>query len=123
MSLFLNDSDVRQLLTMPLAIEAVEEAHRELSLGHAVDVPRQRTRLPQTALHILQGALPGRDAIGYKAYTSNRSGVRFLVHVFSASTGVLRVVLEADLLGMMRTGAASGVATRWLARPDAEIRG
>ena len=123
MSLFLNESDVRQLLTMPLAIEAVEEAHRELSLGRAVDVPRQRTRLPQTALHILQGALPGRDAIGYKAYTSNRSGVRFLVHLFSASTGVLRVVLEADLLGMMRTGAASGVATRWLARPDAEILG
>ena len=123
MSLFLNESDVRQLLTRPLAIEAVEEAHRELSLGRAVDVPRQRTRLPQTALHILQGALPGRDAIGYKAYTSNRSGVRFLVHLFSASTGALRVVLEADLLGMMRTGAASGVATRWLARPDAEILG
>ena len=123
MSLFLNESDVRQLLTMPLAIDAVEEAHRELSLGRAIDVPRQRTRLPQTALHILQGALPGRDAIGYKAYTSNRSGVRFLVHLFSASTGALRAVLEADLLGMMRTGAASGVATRALARPDAEIVG
>jgi alanine dehydrogenase len=123
MSLFLNEADVRQLLTMPLAIEAVEEAHRELALGHAIDVPRQRTRLPQTALHILQGALPGRDAIGYKAYTSNRSGVRFLVHVFSAATGVLRVVVEADLLGMMRTAAASGVATRWLARPEAEILG
>ena len=123
MSLFLNESEVGQLLTMPLAIEAVEVAHRELSLGKAVDVPRQRTRLPQTALHILQGALPGLDAIGYKAYTSNRSGVRFLVHVFSASKGTLRVVLEADLLGMIRTGAASGVATRWLARPDAEILG
>ena len=123
MSLFLKESDVRQLLTMPLAIEAVEEAHRELALGRAVDVPRQRTRLPQTALHILQGALPARDAIGYKAYTSNRSGVRFLVHVFSASTGALRVVLEADLLGMMRTGAASGVATRVLARPDAQVLG
>jgi alanine dehydrogenase len=123
MPLFLNESDVRQLLTMPLAIDAVEEAHRELALGSAVDVPRQRTRLPQTALHILQGALPGSDAIGYKAYTSNRSGVRFLVHLFSASTGALRVVLEADLLGMMRTGAASGVATRVLARPDAEVLG
>ena len=123
MPLFLNESDVRQLLTMPLAIEAVEEAHRELSLAKAIDVPRQRTRLPQTALHILQGALPGRDAIGYKAYTSNRSGVRFLVHVFSASGGNLRVVLEADLLGMMRTGAASGVATRWLSRLDSEVLG
>ncbi|MFT3961208.1 ornithine cyclodeaminase family protein [Propionivibrio sp.] len=123
MALFLNEDDVRQLLTMPLTLEAVEEAHTELSLARAVDVPRQRTRLPQTALHILQGALPGRDAIGYKAYTSNRSGVRFLVHVFSAASGALRVVLAADYLGMMRTGAASGVATRWLARPDAEVMG
>ena len=123
MPLFLNESDVRQLLTMPLALEAVEEAHRELSLAKAIDIPRQRTRLPQTALHILQGALPGRDAIGYKAYTSNRSGVRFLVHVFSAASGSLRVVLESDLLGMMRTGAASGVATRCLSRPESEILG
>ena len=123
MPIFLNETDVRQLLTMPLVLDAVEEAHSELSLGKAIDVPRQRTRLPQTALHLLQGAMPGRDAIGYKAYTSSRSGVRFLVHVFSAATGGLRVVLEADFLGMMRTGAASGVATRWLARPDAEILG
>lgn len=123
MALYLNEDDVRQLLTMPLTLEAVEEAHKELSLARAIDIPRQRTRLPQTALHILQGALPGRDAIGYKAYTSNRSGVRFLVHVFSAASGALRAVLAADTLGMMRTGAASGVATRWLARPDAEVLG
>jgi ornithine cyclodeaminase len=123
MALFLNEDDVRRLLTMPLAIEAVEEAHRELSLARAVDVPRQRTRLPRTALHILQGALPGRDAIGYKAYTSNRSGNRFLVHVFSAESGVPRAVLSANTLGMTRTGAASGVATRHLARPDAEVMG
>jgi ornithine cyclodeaminase len=123
MSLFLNESEVARLLTMPLAIEAVEEAHRELSLGNAVDIPRQRTRLQKTALHILQGALPERDAIGYKAYTSNRSGNRFLVHLFSASSGTLRAVIEANLLGMVRTGAASGVATRHLARPDAQILG
>ena len=119
----MNEDDVRQLVSVPLCIEAVEEAHRELSLGSAIDVPRQRTRLPQTALHILQGALPGRDAIGYKAYTSNRSGVRFLVYVFSAASGVLRAVVEADRLGMMRTAAASAVATRWLARPDAQVLG
>ena len=123
MALFLNEDDVRQLLTMPMTIDAVEEAHRELAHNRAIDIPRQRTRLPQTALHILQGALPGRDAIGYKAYTSNRSGIRFLVHVFSAASGALRVVMQADYLGMMRTGAASGVATKWLARPNAEVLG
>lgn len=123
MPLYLSEDDIAALLTMPLALDAVELAHRELSLGRATDVPRQRTRLPQTALHILQGALPALDAIGYKAYTSNRAGVRFLVHLYSAAGGNLRAVLAADRLGMMRTGAASGVATRWLARADAEVAG
>ncbi|WP_313950515.1 ornithine cyclodeaminase family protein [Accumulibacter sp.] len=123
MALFLTEKDVEQLLTMPLALAAVEDAHGQLSSSDACDVPRQRTRLPQTTLHILQGALPQLDVIGYKAYTSNRSGVRFLLHLFQASTGRLRAVIEADRLGMMRTGAASGVATRWLARADAQVAG
>ena len=123
MALFLTESDVAQLLTMPLALEAVEAAHRALAAGRALDVPRQRTRLPQTTLHVLQGALPDFGVIGYKAYTSNRSGVRFLVHLYDASSGSLRAVLEADRLGMMRTAAASGVATRCLARPEARVLG
>ncbi|EXI81510.1 MAG: ornithine cyclodeaminase [Candidatus Accumulibacter sp. BA-94] len=123
MALFLSEQDVEQLLTMPLALAEVEAAHRALSTRRAHDVPRQRTRLPQTTLHILQGALPQLDVIGYKAYTSNRSGVRFLVHLYRASTGCLLAVIEADRLGMIRTAAASGVATRWLARPDATVAG
>lgn len=123
MALFLSEQDVTELLTMPLALAEVEAAHRALSTRQAHDVPRQRTRLPQTTLHILQGALPQLDVIGYKAYTSNRSGVRFLVHLYRASTGCLLAVIEADRLGMIRTAAASGVATRWLARPDATVAG
>ncbi|QKS30902.1 MAG: ornithine cyclodeaminase family protein [Candidatus Accumulibacter similis] len=123
MALFLSEQDVTAMLTMPLALAEVEAAHRALSTRQAHDVPRQRTRLPQTTLHILQGALPQLDVIGYKAYTSNRSGVRFLVHLYRASTGCLLAVIEADRLGMIRTAAASGVATRWLARPDATVAG
>lgn len=123
MPLFLSEKEVEKLLTMPLALAAVEAAHRDLASMQACDMPRQRTRLPQTTLHILQGALPQLDVIGYKAYTSNRSGVRFLVHLYRASSGSLRAVLEADRLGMMRTGAAAGVATRWLARSDARVAG
>jgi len=113
MALFLTENDVAQLLTMPLALEAVEAAHRALAVGQALDVPRQRTRLPQTTLHVLQGALPEFGVIGYKAYTSNRSGVRFLVHLYDASTGSLRAVIEADRLGMMRTAAASHRRSLW----------
>lgn len=123
MALFLSESDVRELLTMQMALQAVESAHRDLSLGQAQDTPRARSRLPQTVLHILQGALPAQGVLGYKAYTSNRSGNRFLVHVFDAASGELRGVVEADYLGMVRTGAASGVASKALARPDARIAG
>lgn len=123
MALYLSEQDVAQLLTPEMALAAVESAHRDLALGLAQDTPRARSRLPQTALHILQGALPAQGVLGYKAYTSNRSGNRFLLHLFDAASGMLLAVIEADRLGMMRTGAASGVAARCLARPSAKVAG
>ncbi len=123
MALFLTENDVKQVLTATMALEALESAHRDLALGQAQDTPRARTRLPQTVLHILQGALPAQGVLGYKAYTSNRSGNRFLVHLFDAATGSLLAVIEADYMGMIRTGAASGVAAKWLARPETRVAG
>jgi len=123
MALFLSEADVKQVLTMDMALDGVESAHRDLSLGQAVDTPRARSRLPQTVLHILQGALPAQGVLGYKAYTSNRSGNRFLIHLFDAASGKLRAVIEADYLGMIRTGATSGLAARYLARPGTQVAG
>jgi len=122
-AIYLSESDVRRLLTMDLALEAVEAAHAAHGRGRAIDIPRQRTRLPTAALHILQGALPDEGVFGYKAYTTSREANRFLVHLFDAANGRLLAVIEADFLGMMRTGAAGGVAAKYLARPDAETVG
>ncbi len=123
MALLLRESHVEQLLTMPTTLALVERVHREYSTGQAIDVPRERTRLPKAALHILQGAVPSANVFGYKAYTSSREGVRFLVYAFSAENGRLDGVVEANHLGMMRTGAAGGVAAKWLARPEAKVAG
>lgn len=123
MALFISENDVKQLLTVAMALDGVESAHRDLALGLAIDTPRARSRLPQTVLHILQGALPAQGVIGYKAYTTNRSGNRFLVHLFDSATGQLRAVIESDYLGMIRTGAVSGLAARYLARPDSKVAG
>lgn len=122
MALYLNEDDVRQVLDMPLAIAAVEDAHRALSEGRAQDLPRQRTRTPKLALHLLQASYTdqlGASVTGFKAYTSSRSGNRFLVHLYNGVTGALLAMISADFLGMIRTGAASGVASRWLANPHA----
>ncbi len=123
MAIFLSENDVKQLLTVTMALEGVESAHRDLANGLAQDTPRARTRLPQTVLHMLQGALPAQGVIGYKAYTTNRSGNRFLVHLFDAASGELQAIIEADYLGMIRTGAASGVAAKYLARPESKVAG
>jgi alanine dehydrogenase len=123
MALLLREAHVETLLTMKTTLELVERVHREYSTGNAIDVPRERTRLPRAALHLLQGAVPSAGIFGYKAYTSGREGVRFLVYGFSAERGNLDVVIEANYLGMMRTGAAGGVAAKWLARADAKVVG
>lgn len=123
MALFLSEADVRRLLTMDLALEAVEAAHRAHGLGRAIDMPRARTRVPAVSLHILQGALLDEGVMGYKAYTASREGARFLVHLFDAANGRLLAVIEADTLGMMRTGAAGGIAAKYLARADAATVG
>lgn len=123
MALILRESDIERLLTMPRAIELIERVHREYSTGNAIDVPRERSRLPKAALHILQGAVPASNVFGYKAYTSSKEGVRFLVYAFDAQNGKLDAVIEADRMGMMRTGAAGGVAAKWLSREDSKIVG
>ncbi len=123
MSIHLSEAQVKSLIDMPTAIEAVEAAHRDLALGIAQDVPRARTRTPHTTMHILQGAYPPAGVMGYKAYTSNRSGNRFWVHLFDIASGEQLAVMDANWLGMTRTGAAAGVATRWLARESAATLG
>jgi ornithine cyclodeaminase len=123
MALVLKESDVEQLLTMPLALELVERVHREYSTGLAADVPRERTRLPKVGLHILQGSVPSAGVLGYKAYTSSREAIRFLIYAFDAERGSLESIVEGNFLGMMRTGAAGGVAAKWLAREDARVAG
>ena len=123
MALFLTETDVQQLLSMDLALESVEAAHRAHALGRAIDIPRQRTRVPNASLHILQGALLDENVMGYKAYTASKQGVRFLVHLFDTANGEPLAIMEADYLGMMRTGAAGGIAAKYLARPEADTVG
>ncbi len=123
MALYLTEDNVRELLTIDLALEAVEAAHRAHGAGRAIDIPRQRTRTPKAGLHILQGALLDDGVMGYKAYTTARAANRFLLHLFDANDGSPQAVIEADFLGMMRTGAAGGLAARLLSRPDAAVVG
>jgi ornithine cyclodeaminase/alanine dehydrogenase len=66
---------------------------------------------------------PEMRALGLKAYTIASTGARFYTMLFDPETGELLSIIQSDKLGQMRTGAASGVATKHLAREDADSLG
>src|SRR5580704_17794962 len=117
--LYLTEAEIELLLTMDLALEAVETAFRKLGLDEAENVPRRRCQTDQVMLHVLPAAAKTLGAIGFKAYTTSKHGAQFQVVLFDPKHGGISALLEADLLGQFRTGAASGIATKTLARPDA----
>jgi ornithine cyclodeaminase/alanine dehydrogenase-like protein (mu-crystallin family) len=121
--LYLTEDDVRRLLTMDLAVEAVEAAFRKLALDEAENVPRQRCQTDHVMLHVLPAAAKTLNALGFKAYTTGKFPAQFYVTLFDPRTGGMIALLQADHLGRVRTGAASGVATKKLARPDAATVG
>lgn len=121
--LLLTEADVRGLLTMEMALEAVEEGLRTVTLDEGQNTPRMRAQTDHAMLHVMSASAKTLGVLGYKAYTTSRPGARFHVGVFDGKTGELTALVQADYLGQVRTGAASGVATKFLARPEAATVG
>lgn len=119
MVLFLSEEDVLELFPMKQAIECIEASFMAQHSGTAVNRSRERIFQPGFSLHYMAAAMADEHLAGMKIYTVASGGARFLVLLFSAGTGDLLAVIEADHLGRIRTGAASGVATKYLADPDA----
>jgi ornithine cyclodeaminase/alanine dehydrogenase-like protein (mu-crystallin family) len=118
--LYLTEQDVRQLLPMSLALEAVEAGLRKMALDEAHLIPRQRVVTDHAVLHSMGAAAKSLGYMGTKVYSTTRKGhSQFLVTLFHGKTGQLLALIQADVLGQIRTGAASGLASRVMARPDA----
>jgi alanine dehydrogenase len=118
--LMLSEEDVRRLLTMEMALDAVEQVLRKQALEEAQNIPRTRSQTDHAMLHVLSGAAKTLGIMGYKVYSTTRKGAHFHVGLYDGKTGALLALIQADYLGQMRTGAASGVATQYMARHDAQ---
>ena len=126
----LSGADVRQAVTMAGAIQAVKAAYIQLSAGKAV-VPL-RTPVPvekQGGVTLFMPAyLSTSDALGAKivsVFPGNLARGLPLIHavvvVVDAETGCPIALMDGTYLTALRTGAASGVSTDLLARPDARV--
>jgi alanine dehydrogenase len=121
MTLHVNEDEVRQVLTMPLAIAAVENVSRKQADATVIVQPRRRIELPERGFFHYMAALDITGGyVAMKQYTFVKGKLRFLVTLYSTATGELLALIEADAMGQLRTGAASGVATKYLARKAAK---
>lgn len=99
---------------MKEVVSTVEEAFRREGIGEASNSMRTRSRGESSILNVMHANLSYLGRSGLKAYVSSKSGTRFVVMLFDASTSTPLAVMGADMLGRFRTGAASGVATKYL---------
>lgn len=116
--LYLTEEDVTQLLTMPIAISALEEAFRALAEGKAQNIPRRRASGGSSLLHSMSAAAEYLGLTGWKQYVTSRAGARFLFGMHDVATGKLVGLFEANRLGQQRTGAATAVALKHLTSCD-----
>jgi len=123
MPLYLTEHEVAGLLTPSDALEAVEESFARLARGEVDNRPRERMRLDGGAFAVMPCVDRGLGYAGLKSYAWLTNGTPFVVLLFSLEHARLEAVIEADKLGQLRTGAASGVAARRLARPGASTLG
>ncbi len=120
MTLHISEAQVRSVLTMSMAINAVEDISRKQANGEVTVHRRRRFELPAGGFfHYMAAADFKAGYVAMKQYTFVRGKIRFLVPLYEVATGDLVALIEADYMGQLRTGAASGVATKYLARPDA----
>jgi alanine dehydrogenase len=121
--LYLTERDVQGLIGPGEAVPVLEACFLRMARGAVENVPRRRLALDDGSFAVMYAVDRELGYAGVKAYTATAAGAVFAVSLFDLSTGELAAVLEADTAGQRRTGAASGVAAKYLARRGATTLG
>src|SRR6202035_5594925 len=119
--LWISEADVVSMMDLPSAIDALERGLLAEAQGHATNMVKTHVEWDGHAtLHAIGAAFPQDGFVGTKTWAHTDGGATPLLILFDSHTGALKAIIEAFALGQMRTAAASGVATRWLASADAD---
>jgi alanine dehydrogenase len=118
-----SEEDVARLLSPAAAVDAIEACFRRMARGAVENRPRYRLPLDHGALAVMAASDLELGYAGAKVYAGFRDGARFVVLLFRADAPELVAVVDADKLGQLRTGAASAVAAKHLARAGAASLG
>tara|TARA_Y100000590_G_scaffold265233_1_gene298039 strand:- start:1755 stop:2720 length:966 start_codon:yes stop_codon:yes gene_type:complete len=121
MALYLTETEIKKIINMELAFNSVEEAFKLIASGDAVTKPRERLPVGASSLNYMSAGIDKQNLTGLKIYVPGGStGTKFYFHIMNALNGEIVAIMEANALGQFRTGAASGVASKYLAREDSK---
>lgn len=146
MTLLINNDQVKQVLTMPMTMAALEEAYKDLTQGEAVCRPRIDIRIPTSdpGKTYQWGTMEGGSTRGYFAirvksdiiyeqeYEGTRTQEKYcvqpglfcgLVWLFSIENGEPLAIINEGYLQHMRVGADSGIGAKYMAKENAEVLG
>ena len=129
MPLWLSEDDVASLVSPGEAVPVIEDCFRRMASGQVELMPRRRFAVEGGYFAVMAAADRALGVAGLKSYTVVEGKLQFVVCLFDLAdgpagpAGTLTAVIAADRLGQVRTGAASGVAAKHLARPGAATLG
>jgi alanine dehydrogenase len=119
--LMLNEDEVRDLLPMNECVDVLDDLFQEMDIGTVSNMNRYRVPLPRGSMQVMAGMSSANGATGLKTYvTGVGAPSQMVVLLFDLATALPIAFVAANALGAIRTGAASGVATRHMAREDAK---
>jgi alanine dehydrogenase len=121
--LYLTEEDIEALLSIDDGLDAVEGAFRRQAAGEIENRPRYRLGLDGGSLAVMAASDRGLGLAGVKTYAAGQRGARFVFVLFDAGSQEVLALIEADRLGQLRTGSATGVAAKFLAREGASSLG
>lgn len=118
--LLLNARDVERLADMRMLVGAVEAGLREQADGRVALPPRLNLPNGRGFFRLMPTVMNRSGIMGFKAFHGSvQDGVRYLIAVYEQASGRLLAMMDAHYLTAARTGATTGVATRFMANPDA----
>ncbi len=119
MALVIGEKETRELIDMEQALKVVEQMFHDRAGGKVRSLPRRRLRSSTRQLNVMAAWQADWDLIALRAYMGGANTIT----LYNGQSGELSLVLNARYLSSLRTGAASGVAAKYLAPKNSKILG
>ena len=121
--LFISESEISKITNMQMALDCIEDAFQAFSRGEIYNFPRYRLPTSEGKYNFMSASWIKKGFAANKSYVSHKNGIDFNVMLYDASGKGLIAIIQANLLGQIRTGAASGIATKYLSKKNSKVFG